>query len=56
MSEADAIALSKNGPLTTKRMISDLKHLGVRKGMVLLVHFFTSKQSRLGMRRSHYSD
>lgn len=45
MSEADAIALSKNGPLTMKRMISDLKHLGVRKGMVLLVH---SSLSSLG--------
>ncbi len=45
MSEAEAVKMSNNGPVTSKSLISDLKQLGVKRGMVLLVH---SSLSRLG--------
>jgi len=45
VSEADTVILSRDGPVTVKSLITDFKQLGVRKGMILLVH---SSLSRLG--------
>ena len=38
MSIRDVIDRTTNGPVTTDRLVSDLKALGVESGMVLLVH------------------
>ena len=38
MSEADAIALCTDGPVTRARLVRDLRNIGVRPGSVLLVH------------------
>ena len=38
MSEADAIALSTRGPVTRRWLTDDLRTLGVRPGMLLMVH------------------
>lgn len=43
--EQRAISASKNGPVTVKSLVRDLRTLGVRPGMVLLVH---SSLSALG--------
>ena len=38
MSEHEAIERTREGPVTTDRMVCDLRSLGVESGMVLLVH------------------
>lgn len=38
MSEADAVALSTNGPVTREWLLRDLRALGVTPGMLLMVH------------------
>lgn len=43
MSEADSIALSTRGPVTKKWLVDDLRALGVREGMLLMVHTSLSK-------------
>jgi aminoglycoside 3-N-acetyltransferase len=45
MTEADAIALSKKGPVTVQSLVADLRRLGVKPGMILIVH---SSLSTLG--------
>lgn len=45
MSEADAVKLSTRRPVTRQWLVDDLQGIGVRKGMVLMVH---SSLSRLG--------
>ncbi len=38
MTEADAIRLSTDGPVTESRLADDLKRIGVSSGKALLVH------------------
>lgn len=45
MSEKEIIAGTKDGPITRQKLASDLRNLGIREGMVLIVH---SSLSALG--------
>ncbi|HES57920.1 MAG TPA: aminoglycoside N(3)-acetyltransferase, partial [Firmicutes bacterium] len=38
MAEADAVARSTDGPVTREWLVRDLRALGVRPGMLLMVH------------------